>query len=78
MYCFRYKYGDDCDWTRNLRSNPMLVLPKIDCWVVIVASQLKRDALDFVNTLEKAARGMRMILPKSKWYGEINFQYIFF
>lgn len=62
----KYQYGDDCEWTKNLRSNPMLVLPKIDSWVVVVASHLKREALDFVNALEKAARGMRMMLPKSK------------
>nr|CAD7463126.1 unnamed protein product [Timema tahoe] len=60
----KYDAGADTDWTRNLRSNPLLIIPQLQFWVVIVPNRASRDAGGFIQTLIKAAGGMRFIMPK--------------
>ncbi|GLV44692.1 aubergine [Carabus blaptoides fortunei] len=59
----KYSAGQDTDWTRNLRSSPMVLLGTVLSWVVVCPSALKRDAFSFVQALQKAAGGMSLKLP---------------
>nr|CAD7263547.1 unnamed protein product [Timema shepardi] len=44
--------------------NPLLIIPQMQFWVVIVPNRCARDAGGFIQTLIKAAGGMRFIMPK--------------
>ncbi|KDR24113.1 Protein piwi, partial [Zootermopsis nevadensis] len=60
----KYDAGPLTDWTKELRSNPMLVIPALNNWVVICPNRLRRDAQNFVSTLVRAAQGMRFVIPQ--------------
>ncbi|KAK7794255.1 hypothetical protein R5R35_014662 [Gryllus longicercus] len=51
------------DWTRDLRSRPMLVMPDFNVWAVIVPGKMKSSAMSFISTLQKAGGGMRFRIP---------------
>ena len=46
----KYDAGQQTDWTKELRNNPMLVIPSLTNWVVMCPSRLQRDAQNFVTT----------------------------
>nr|UJZ92587.1 piwi-like protein Siwi [Scaphoideus titanus] len=62
--------GDECDWTRHLRSNPMFVMPQggLSRWVIIFPSRVGRDTQSFVDTLKTAARGMKFTMSDPEPY----------
>lgn len=60
----KYDAGYHTDWTKELRSNPLLVIPSLKNWVVICPNRLKRDAQSFITTLIRAAQGMRFVIPQ--------------
>ncbi|XP_046997505.1 piwi-like protein Siwi isoform X1 [Schistocerca americana] len=67
----KYDAGHEADWTRQLRSNPMFVCCTLKNWVVISPSRCMRDAGSFVQTLQRAAGGMRINMPEP-YYQEIQ------
>ncbi|XP_054282186.1 piwi-like protein Siwi [Macrosteles quadrilineatus] len=56
--------GDECDWTRHLRSNPMFSMPPggLSRWAIIFPSRTANDAYAFVDILKQAARGMKFTI----------------
>lgn len=65
----KYDAGEQTDWTKELRSNPMLVIPALNNWVVICPNRLQRDAQSFVTSMVRAAQGMRFVIPQPYFYG---------
>uniref|UniRef100_A0A1B6F8K3 Piwi domain-containing protein n=2 Tax=Cuerna arida TaxID=1464854 RepID=A0A1B6F8K3_9HEMI len=61
--------GDECDWTRHLRSNPMFTMPKegLSRWVIIFPGKVGRDAESFVNTLISAGKGMKFFISQPEY-----------
>uniref|UniRef100_A0A1B6KR98 Piwi domain-containing protein n=1 Tax=Graphocephala atropunctata TaxID=36148 RepID=A0A1B6KR98_9HEMI len=61
--------GEECDWTRHLRSNPMFVMPQggLDRWVIIFPNKVGRDAESFVSTLIQAGKGMRFYISQPEY-----------
>lgn len=61
--------GDDCDWTRHLRSNPMFVMPQggLARWVIMFPSRVGRDAEVFVDNLRKAGKGMSFMVAQPEY-----------
>nr|CAD7430757.1 unnamed protein product [Timema monikensis] len=51
-------------FTQATGCNPLLIIPQMQFWVVIVPNRCARDAGGFIQTLIKAAGGMRFIMPK--------------
>lgn len=62
----KYPSGEKTDWTQNLRSNQMLQLGEIKCWVVITPGNMKNDVFNFVQMLQRAASGMSLNLPQPR------------
>ncbi|KAF5274802.1 hypothetical protein FQR65_LT00385 [Abscondita terminalis] len=58
-----YVANQEADWTRELRSNPMVHTVNLEVWAVVCHSRLKDKALGFVEMLKKAAKGMHWNLP---------------
>ncbi|KAK4886012.1 hypothetical protein RN001_002283 [Aquatica leii] len=61
-----YVANQEADWTRELRSNPMVSSAPLEMWVVVCNNRLTDKAKSFVQLLIKAARGMRWNLPMPK------------
>ncbi|XP_054281623.1 piwi-like protein Siwi isoform X2 [Macrosteles quadrilineatus] len=61
--------GDEADWTKSLRSNPMFVMPQggLSRWAIIVPSRSIHDGRSFVDTLKQAARGMKFMMSDPIW-----------
>ncbi|KAK6628902.1 hypothetical protein RUM43_002719 [Polyplax serrata] len=59
-----YSAEIDVDWTRNMRSAPMLKNATFECFVVICPNRLRRDTESFLNVLNKAGMGMRFRIPQ--------------
>jgi aubergine-like protein len=64
----KYDAGQQTDWTKGLRNNPMLVIPSLTNWVVMCPSRLQRDAQNFVTTMARAAQGMRFVIPQPSFF----------
>ncbi|XP_063905421.1 piwi-like protein Siwi [Zophobas morio] len=62
----RYSGGSQADWTRELRSKPMLHSPKMERLAVLCPSKFKNPAQDFLQLLAKAAGGMRWSIGSPK------------
>lgn len=60
----QYSAGREADWTKELRSRPMLYNAPLNSLAVVVPTDLKRDADAFMQTLRRAAEGMSFRLPK--------------
>ncbi|KAF2879557.1 hypothetical protein ILUMI_26606 [Ignelater luminosus] len=61
-----YSAGKDADWTRELRSRPMVHTAALSQWVVICPNRLRNSAQSFVQTLQKACKGMQWNIPFPK------------
>ncbi|CAG9813111.1 unnamed protein product [Phaedon cochleariae] len=55
----KYPAGPQADWTRELRALPMFVAGQIPRFAVVCPVKLKGACQDFVQCLQKSARGMR-------------------
>lgn len=66
-----YPSGHDVDWTKSLRSNPMVVLSQVQNWVLMTPNRCRNSANSFAQLLGKAASGMKWRLPPPKVF-EIN------
>jgi aubergine len=64
----KYSSGNDADWTRELRSKPMLYSPDLPIWVVMYPITCKNTVQSFVGMLVKAASGMSWRIPQPKLY----------
>ncbi|XP_044264767.1 piwi-like protein Siwi isoform X2 [Tribolium madens] len=58
----RYPAGPQADWTKELRSKPMLHMPKMERLAVVCTGRNKSATQDFVQLLCKTAGGMRWSL----------------
>lgn len=56
--------GSDADWTRHLRNLPMFTCIKIKRWVILAPKDCCAFINPFVQSLERAARGMSFSLPQ--------------
>ncbi|KAJ8925852.1 hypothetical protein NQ315_009704 [Exocentrus adspersus] len=54
----KYSAGPQADWTRELRSLPMFVPGVIQKFAVITPSKFKNATQDFIQCLQRSARGM--------------------
>ena len=61
-----YKSGQNTDWTRDLRSNPMYSVPKIGGWIIVIPAKFSNQAKSFLKMLDRAANGMRWNLPQPR------------
>ncbi|KAG8325295.1 hypothetical protein J6590_071085 [Homalodisca vitripennis] len=61
--------GEECNWTRHLRSNPMVLMPKdaLSRWVIIFPGKVGRDAEAFVTTLIAAGKGMKFFITRPEY-----------
>lgn len=66
-----YLSGPEVDWTRQLRSNPMLSLGRCEVFVVMFPNRLNQQTKSFLRMLDQAARGMSWRLPEPA-YVEMN------
>jgi aubergine-like protein len=64
----KYDAGLQTDWTKELRNNPMLVIPALTNWVVMYPTRLQRDAQNFVTAMVRAAQGMRFVIPQPYYH----------
>ncbi|EEB19250.1 protein piwi, putative [Pediculus humanus corporis] len=55
--------GLEVDWTRSIRSVPMLKNGKFDTFVVICPYRLRRDTESFLSILKKTSSGMNFHIP---------------
>lgn len=62
----KYSAGKDVDWTKELRSRPMLHMVQVNVWAIICPTRLRAGAQSFVQVLLRAAKGMQWILPYPK------------
>lgn len=58
--------GREADWTRELRSSPMLGVVHLQKWVLICPSRCVQSAQKFVGMLRKAGEGMGWNLAQPK------------
>lgn len=61
-----YSAGREADWTRELRSRPMLQAAPINIWAIVCPSRCKSQAQSFMQTLQRAASGMQWSIPFPK------------
>lgn len=54
----QYDTGQDANWTRSLRSNKMLLNVNLHQWTIIYLGRSEREVRNFVEMLQKCARGM--------------------
>ncbi|XP_046396962.1 piwi-like protein Siwi isoform X2 [Ischnura elegans] len=59
-----YASGKNSDWTRDLRSNPMLVVGPMKFWVLVSPANLMREAKTFVQNVQTVSVGMGLRLPQ--------------
>lgn len=64
----KFLAGQEADWTRDLRSNPMLTMARIDSWVIVTPSRSRRAAENFTGLLNKASSGMSWSIPSPRIY----------
>lgn len=62
----KYVVGSDVDWTRQLRSNQMLMSATCNTWVVLTPGFMKNECREFSQLLTRAAKGMSFNLPSPK------------
>ncbi|RZB39309.1 aubergine [Asbolus verrucosus] len=67
----RYNSGPQADWTKELRSKPMVCAPKMERLAVVCPARLKNATQDFLQTLARTASGMRWSIGSPKIF-EIN------
>lgn len=63
-----YSAGEQVNWTRDLRSRPMLELSDCREWVIITPQRFKQSAEKFAQSLNRCASGMSWHLPRPKIY----------
>lgn len=54
----RYSAGPQADWTKDLRSLPMYYAGDMQRFAIICPGRFKGPCQDFVQCLQKAAKGM--------------------
>lgn len=59
----RHESGADVDWTKHLRSSPMLVIAELNQWVIMYPSKLQQEAQDLTRMLQNCGRGMSFSVP---------------
>lgn len=60
---FRSQTTEDCNWTRDSQDKGLYSVPhELKRWYVVVNSRLRNDALQFVNILIAAAKGMKFTI----------------
>lgn len=57
-----YSAGQQVDWTRELRSNPMLVEGACQSWVALTPNRCRQSTESFLQLLQRAAQGMLLHL----------------
>ncbi|XP_018333348.1 piwi-like protein Siwi [Agrilus planipennis] len=62
----KYSGGMSADWTKFVRSSPMLHTPNMDLWYVVCPNRLTHSAKSFVQNVIKVASGMQWRLPMPK------------
>ncbi|XP_071451849.1 piwi-like protein Siwi [Hetaerina americana] len=61
-----YLSGKNTDWTRELRSNSMLMVGHMRYWVLVSPGNVLREAKAFVQSIQKVALGMGLHLPEPR------------
>ncbi|XP_072378370.1 piwi-like protein Siwi [Diabrotica undecimpunctata] len=64
----RYPAGPKADWTRDLRAQRMFNSANMTRLVTICPSRQKNECFDFLQTLQKAARGMQWDIGQPQIY----------
>lgn len=64
----KFSAGQDADWTRELRANPMHIIAPCTQWVCVCPSMFKQDAYSFVQMIVKASKGMSFNIPNPRLY----------
>ncbi|KAF6198266.1 hypothetical protein GE061_008013 [Apolygus lucorum] len=59
----RVRAGNDADWTRNMRSNPMFDMGSLKSWVVIYMDRMRADVHNFISILQKSGGTLKFYLP---------------
>ncbi|KAL0280141.1 UNVERIFIED_CONTAM: hypothetical protein PYX00_001523 [Menopon gallinae] len=62
----KFSSGPDSDWTKKLRSGPMLKNGTVNEWAVIVPGRMRGELLPFLDSLKRASSGMDFMLPPPK------------
>ncbi|KAF5291921.1 hypothetical protein FQA39_LY14153 [Lamprigera yunnana] len=62
-----YIAGQDMDWTKSLRTSPMIYNTNLQSWALICHNRIRDKAQSFVQMLQKAARGMHWNLPPPRF-----------
>lgn len=60
----QFNGGQEADWTKNLRSNRMLLNVDLNNWVIIYPGRCERDARNFCDVLNKVGRGMHFNIAR--------------
>lgn len=60
----KYPTGKDVDWTKSLRSNPMIVSSNLMKWVLVTPNRFQDSAQQFLQVLSKAAQGMKWSISR--------------
>lgn len=58
--------AQNVDWTNNLRSNPLLVSGTLDHWAVVTLKKFSRETSQFLDMINRAARGMNFRVGNPK------------
>ncbi|XKL69438.1 hypothetical protein PGB90_007207 [Kerria lacca] len=64
----QFNGGQEADWTKNLRSNRMLLNVDLNNWVIIYPGRCERDARNFCDVLNKVGRGMHFNIARPTAY----------
>ncbi|KAL1117937.1 hypothetical protein AAG570_004251, partial [Ranatra chinensis] len=56
--------GEEADWTRNMRSSPMLNMGVLTNWAVIFLNRNRKDVQTFLVSLLKSATSMNFTVPQ--------------
>ncbi|GLH04000.1 Piwi-like protein Siwi [Gryllus bimaculatus] len=65
----KYEPSQLVDWTRDMRSRTLLVVPRLNCWAIIFQAKARRDVEPFIKSLITASRGMGWNLPEPELVG---------
>ncbi|XP_065212206.1 piwi-like protein Siwi isoform X2 [Planococcus citri] len=60
----RFQSGPDVDWTKNLRTSPLLVSAPLNKWVVVFPAKLSQEAKDLARMIGDCGRGMNFNVPQ--------------
>lgn len=67
--------GPDVDWTKNLRSNQMLVTVSVNKWVLAYPMKLENQAKDLFRLLQQVGGSMKFNLPTPERYALCLFSF---